>query len=585
MPNDPNLLLANPDFVSIRSSYVDFLKSQTRFKDFDFTGSNISVLLDLLAYNAYQNAFHASMVATEMFLDTATLRSSVLSHSKELSYTPRSARSSVAYIDLTITPTDTPGSIVLPKGTSFSTSVGSRVFLFQTLEANIIQPTDGIYKITNLPIHEGFSTSETFVVDNSRTNQRFVLSNPNIDTQSLVVNVNGVPFKNGSSIIELTETSNVYFLQLDKNGLYELVFGDNILGTQPEHQSIIQASYLVSSLDAANGATSFRVTAPISGYTNVAVDIVTAAAGGGTAESTESIRKNAPRFYQTRNRAVTSEDYKILLQQQFPEIQTINVYGGETADPPQYGKVFISVNVANVDGLPRSAQERYYRYIKDKTPLTIEPAFVTPSTLKLKLVCTVYYDYNSYFTSKSDIETAVLQSIMEFNAAEVEGFNSNFEFSQLGTVIDASSSAILSNETSVEMVLTIDNIALASNIQVLKFQNPIMGNSAEPVVKSSQFVFNNSVCWFEDDGEGNLALATLNNNTKTIVNAKIGSVTYDTGVVKINKTTVDRLLANRFELFAVPANKNISSQLNVVMKIDPTYVSITAKPKKNTKNT
>lgn len=577
MTLDTNLLLANPDFASIRGSLVSYLKGQARFKDYNFEGSNLSILIDLLAYNTYQNAFQSSMVASEAFLDTANLRSSIISHAKELNYTPRSARGATAIIDLLITPNDAPGVIVVPKGTAFSTSIGSRAFTFQTDRSYVIAPTNGLFTLSGISIFEGFPITEVFTVNNSVNNQRFILSNPNVDTRSLTVTIDGVEFKNASSIIELTETSQVFFLQLNRDEKYEILFGDNLIGVQPEHQSVVTVNYLVTSGDAANGASSFRNVSAISGYTDITVTTQTSAVGGSEVESTESIRKNAPRFYQTRNRAITTEDYKILLMQQFPEIQTINVYGGETIDPPQYGKVFISVDVENAEGASQTSLNTYYRYIKDKSPLTIEPILTTASFLKLKISSQVYYDYVNYNVSKTDIESAAAAAILAFNNTKLNMFNATLESSQLGTAIDSAHPAITSNDTSIVMVLDTSIAALSANIQNLQFQNALARRSMSSVT-SSLFNYKNKVCWFEDDLNGNLRLVSSSNNNKIIVNSKAGTVDYNTGTVAIFKIDIDKLYTTSLEIYADAASKNVSSSQNVILAVDSEKLVIEAIP-------
>jgi len=345
-----SLLLANPDFDSIEASLKAFLKTQTRFVDYDFEGSNLSMLINLLAYNSYQDAFLSNMAASEMFLDTAQLRSSVVSHAKELGYTPRSYRSAKAVVTIQITADDNPGAIIMPKGTLFITQVGSRTYTFTTDKAYNILATSGSYQVTGIEIFEGFPVTERFTVNSEIVSQRFALKNSKMDTRSLYVTVNGTQYKQASSVLDLKNDSLVYFLQLGNDGYYELVFGGDVIGKQPVHQDVIEASYRVSVGSDSNGARVFRPGGSIAGYTTITVTTENIAQGGDSTETTESIRRNAPLMYQTRNRAVTTDDYKVLLQQQFPEIAAISVYGGEQMDPPQYGRVFIAVDIDSAYG-------------------------------------------------------------------------------------------------------------------------------------------------------------------------------------------------------------------------------------------
>ena len=568
-------LLANPDFNSIEGSLKSYLRAQDRFKDFDFEGSNLATLVNLLAYNTYQNAFVSNMVGSEMFLDTAQLRSSVVSRAKELGYTPRSQRSASAVVDVKVTPSSSPGAVVIPKGTLFNTVVGSRSFTFATDRSYTILPINGIYEAKNVEIFEGFPVTESFTPAGT-DRERYVISNARIDTRSLVVTVDDVEYKNASSILDLTSTSQVFFLQLNHQNKYELVFGANIVGIEPTVSQQIVIRYNVSSGADANGARVFRSSGAISGHSTVDVTTVGVALGGDAVETTESIRRNAPLVYQTRNRAVTTDDYKVLLKQEFPEIQAINVYGGETVTPQQYGRVFISVDVQNALGVSDTSKGVFYRYIKSKCPVTVEPIFVDPVYMFLRLRSRVYFDYVNYNASEEDISSAVVVATELFNETELADFDRTFLYSQFVNVIDNAHAAILSNDTQMDMVLALDTAVLSTGVQRLLFNNEIATENVQRALTSSSFIYRDKTCQLQDDGEGVVRVVTNTSSTTPAQLLEVGTIDYKTGIVTINPFDVQQVFGYGIRLYAIPQDKNIKAVHNVLLNVDTSEVNITA---------
>jgi hypothetical protein len=343
--------IATLDFATIKANLKSHLKSQAIFKDFDFEGSNIAVLIELLAYNTALQSFYVNMLASESFLDSAQLRSSVISHAKELNYRPRSARSAKATISLTAEQNNN-NTLTIPKGTTFTATYNFQTYTFSTNEIKVyytdLDETTGTYKFEtdDIDIYEGFFVTETFEMDYSNESLRFVLSNPMIDISSL----NVVSIENGGSTIinyNLSDTllglksdSRSYFLQAVELEKYEILFGDDIIGRRPADGSIVTVQYRIASGSAPNGANLFSpdtdLTTDNSG--RILVTTVTKAIGGDEPESVSSIKFNAPRHFQTQERAITTSDYENLLKSKFPEIDAISVYGGEQVNPPQYGK-------------------------------------------------------------------------------------------------------------------------------------------------------------------------------------------------------------------------------------------------------
>ena len=318
-----SLNVANVDFSSIKGNLKSYLGAQNIFKDYDFDGSNLNVLLDVLSYNTYMNNFYLNMVAGESFLDSAQIRDSVISHAKTLNYLPGSYTASKGTIDLQIYPTDQPAQISIPKYTSFTSKIESNTYTFTTDEGiTISADQDGNYKATNLSIYEGELVTELYQVDTANTNQRFVLSNKEVDTDSLVVTVttsrtdmSNSAWTKASTTIGIDGTSNTYFLTPSENETYELHFGDGILGRQVAHGNVVEARYRKAAANNADGATIFTLAGDIQGYSDVVVTTVSKSVGGGYSESIDSIKFNAPKSVTIQDRLVTVTDYKTLLKQ------------------------------------------------------------------------------------------------------------------------------------------------------------------------------------------------------------------------------------------------------------------------------
>lgn len=579
MIDTTSLLLTNPDFENLRGSLVNFLKSQDRFKDIDYDGSNISVVLDVLAYNTYQNAFLTNMVATEMFLDTAQLRSSLISHAKELGYVPRSARSSIAKIEVEIVPGDNPGSIIIPKHTLFSTTIGNQSYTFMTDQAHTVSLNDSKY-VKDIYIYEGFIVEERVVLS-GEPSEKFTLSNKSVDTSSIEVfaSTGGEEeqLKLATSIVGLNSTSSVFFLQQNSNEHYEIVFGDGISGKLLPHNTLVRVSYRITDADLANGAYQFAPIAPISGYSNIKIATQAVASGGASPESDESIRTYAPLLNQTRGRAFSADDYKVILSQAYPEIQAINVFGGEELTPPQYGKVIISIDIAGTDGIPDTKKAQYYNALKAVNPTTIEPIFINPSFIYLKINSEVSFDYTQTNLTIDDIKAKVIDSIMAFNGKYLNGFDITFQSSKFGTAIDDSHPSINGNDTSIQMVGEVDLDLSRITSYVIKFANEI-DNSAPGAISSSLFKYSNKICTIYDEN-GTLYIVPSNSTETKII--QIGSVDYENGTVTLLPFTPDAVYNGVFKIYMKPKSGELTAKMNNILAINlnDVTVNVTAKRK------
>lgn len=597
MASNTSINLATLDFDTIKSNLRTFMRSQDIFADYDFDGSNINMLLEVMAYNTHLNSFYTNMLASESFLDSAVLDSSVISHAKELNYLPRSARSAAATVVLTV---EQAGQdfLVIPKGTPFSATVNSETFTFYTDETQIyyaaVNATSNTYTFTTdeISIYEGVYVSDTFITDYSQENQRFILSNKNIDTRSITVTSfedsgsANVAYLQATTMLDLTGSSKKYFIQLSETGKYEIVFGDDVIGRRPKDGSVIVVQYRACAGERPNGATVFTIDRDITADNSgrITTETEQSAIGGSAQETTASIKYNAPRHFQTQERAITTTDCETLLQQQFPEINALSVYGGESVTPKQYGKVFIAIDIADVDGIPDSKKTEYYQFIKPKMAMPIEPVFVNPSYLYYTVKSTVKYNLNVTNLKSNEIRTLVTSSILGYNEDNLNDFNKTLRYSKLINEIDDAHTSIISNQTEVEIYKKIlldvgapQNIDIDFNIHIHS-SYPVL-TAAHPsedlhAIRSSYFVFNGDRVLLEDDGNGVIRIIKTVGD-KDIKIKDVGTVDYHTGKIKLTNFIVDSYEGSYFKIYALPHDKDIVPYKSDIFTLETEEINIT----------
>ena len=620
MAANSSIVLTQLDFDSYKDSLKTFLKSQDRFKDYDFDGSNLSVLLDVLSYNTYQNAFYLNMVSNEMFLDSAKLRDSVISHAKELNYLPRSFRSSSAVIQLVITSTDAAKrSIVIPKGTSFTTRVDDFTYNFSTTENYVItnrtpSGSNFVYESEPIRVYEGSYLSDTYTVNYSNP-LVYKISNKRVDLESVLVTVfedNGTTvqtYKRATSLFGHDENAKVFFLQPGIGDTYEVVFGDGVVGRKPKNNSACIIEYRSCNGELPNGAFRFINTARIDNETNVVIETITASADGAVAEDLSSIKYNAPRAFTTQERAVTSEDYENLLKANFPEINAVVAYGGEDATPPQYGRIFLSIDLDEVDGLPKIKEAEYKRFLRSRSSVAIEPLFVSPDYTYLYVNTNIKYNINLTGLNPEDIRTLVIDSILNHASINLNNFGRTLRYSRFIRDVDSAETSIISNETKIELVkyltpvlsttvtsnatttsgslvsLATSGVVSSGQNVTIDFKNPLQndipGKGSEyltgdiHVVTSSTFTYNGlSNCRLEDDGDGIMRIVnTAGTNNRTILD--IGTVDYDTGIIRINNFNITNYTGTSLKIYAKPRTLDITSTQNVILNILENDVDVT----------
>lgn len=589
-----SIILSNLDFDTLKNTFKSYLKSQDHFNDYDFEGANINVLLDLLSYNTFQNNFYLNMIGNEMFLDSAQLRDSVVSHAKELNYVPQSFKSAQAKININIKSSQTSKrSLIIPKGFSFSSRLLNKNYTFTVPENIVISSyslTDNGASIEfygdDITLYEGYyvNDSYTYAYDNA---QKLLISNKNIDISSIVITViedtgsTVLNYARAASLFDLDSSSRVFFVQGAENDSYEIVFGDGVTGRRPKNNSVIQIEYRVSNGQLPNGCKSFTPDGPIQGETNITVLTVAAAAGGAVSESIESIKYNAPRHFTSQERAITTEDYETLLKLNFPEINTVTAYGGEDLDPPQFGKVYVSVDLKEVDALPDIKKQEYYRFLKPRSPVSIDPVFKDPEYTYLGVTSKVNYNVNITALSSDDIKTIVGSSILLFAQNNLNDFNRTFRYSKLVNSIDSSQVSIISNETDISVIKittpeTGKSLTFDVNYNIpISVEQQLTQRTGQFCVYSSFIVYKGIKAFIRDDGNG--ILNVLSASTEAIIDT-VGTINYDKGLLQFSNFKIDSLIGAGIKFYATPRNKDISTINNVILNIIEEDLAIIVAP-------
>ena len=597
MPTASNaeFIVANLEFDTIKSNLKTYLSSQALFSDHDFEGSNMNVLLDVLSYNTYYNGMYLNHVASEMFIDSAQIRDSIYSHAKTLNYLPTSYRSSTAYVDIIITPGDSPHSINIPRLTKFTSTVGDNTYTFSTNSAVSVYSNNS-YTASNVAIHEGELVTEFY--SSNATSNTFYINNFDVDTTSLSVTVRtsntdttNSEWTRANTLYNVTGTSNVYFLQPAANGSYELVFGNDTFGRKLTDGNIVEASYRVASGNEADGANTFSISGSVSGYSTVAANVQIRSAGGQVFQSLDDIKFAAPRALTTQERAVTSNDYKTLVQNEFGDITDMIVYGGDEANPPQFGKVVMVASSNTYDTLPSFQKQQIIDFISPKSPLTIEPVMQDPTFLRIEVDCKVTYNMNETTSNPNGVRTTVESAISTFDTNNLSKFNKTFRQSKLIEKINECDTAILSNSIQTRMIKEINPTLNQGFTNTVSFFNPLRPDNpvtvaqgaslpySEPAIESGLFTFNStSGASFRDDGDGALQIVIANTSALTILNANVGEVDYATGNVTFSNVTVNAIATGTtIKIYARSEEADIVGKLNDLIEIKTDDTTVTVK--------
>ena len=584
------LEISQLDFDGIKDNLKTFLSQQDEFTDYDFEGSGMNVLLDVLAYNTHYLGYNANMLANEMYLDSADQRSSVVSLAKQVGYTPKSSTSSQATIDVVVN-NATGSTVTMSRGTKFTTTVDGTNYSFVNNADVSISPQDGVYKFSNLNIFEGTYLNYKYTANTSDKDQRFIIPNDFVDTGTLTVKVQESSsdsttntYKLSEGITNIDSTSKVYFLQEVENGRYEVYFGDGVLGQAIADGNIVILDYITCNLDEPNGATSFTLSGTVGGFANVTITTVDNAANGSGPETIKSIKYNAPRDYTAQDRAVTADDYKVLVKSLYANAQSVQVYGGEDAATPDYGKVYISIKAKSGSNLTEITKVSLVRSLKSFAVASVTPVIIDPETTFITLTTTFKYDSSATTKDVSTIETNVINAIASYNTSTLEDFTGMFRYSAVGKVIDDADTSILSNITKVKMYKFVTPTLNSGLKYTLSFNNALYNphsghnSSAGGIISSTGFKINNDSSanehFLDDDGEGNIRVYYLSGTTRIYTSSTYGTIDYATGEVILTSanitsiSNVDGAASTRIRVFATPSSNDIIPVRNQVLEID-----------------
>jgi len=590
------LEISELDFDGIKSNLKTFLSQQNEFTDYDFEGSGMSVLLDTLAYNTHYLAYNANMLANEMYLDSADLRSSVVSLAKQVGYTPTSCTSSTATIDVLVN-NASGATLTMSRGTKFTTTVDGQSYSFVNNADVSIPPASGIYKFSNLVIHEGSYLNYKYTANTSDIDQRFIIPNDSVDTTTLTVKVQASSsdsttktYTLATGITGIDDTSEVYFLQEVEGGRFEVYFGDGVMGKAIADGNIVIFDYINTNRDAANGASSFTLSGTVGGFSSATVTTISNATGGTGLESITSIKYNAPRDYSAQDRAVTAEDYKTLVKSLYANAQAVQVYGGEDAAVPDYGKVYISIKAKSGSNLTVVTKESLVQSLKKYAVASVTPVIIDPETTYITLVVNFKYDSGKTTKDVTTLQTNVLTAVASYNNDTLEDFAGMFRYSQVLQDINEADTSILSNITTLKMYKYITPTLSSALKYTLDFNNalynPHSGHNSTGggIISSTGFKIDGDTTnehFLDDDGAGVVRVYYLNGATRVYTDSTYGTVDYATGEVILtsanitNISDVDGAASTQIRVFVIPSSNDIVPVRNQVLSIDTSNSTIT----------
>lgn len=581
---DQQINVTELDFLQIKENLRNFFKnsSSTVYRDWDYEGSGLSTLVELLSYNTHYNAMLAHMSVNETFLDTAQLRHNVVGRAKLLGYIPHSYRSASAAISVRFSSGASDLPLELPRGSSFSTALDGIQFTFITLEAHVAPAIDGFYTFPSILVHEGSIKTSTFTVDENVPNQKFIIPDSNVDLSTLRVRVReNINSSSSETFTEFTNlaaadgSSAIYFISENFDGRYMIYFGDGIFGKKLTSLSVIELEYLVTAGPEANGANAFTYTSGIGG--TPLITVLSRAANGGTNESIDSIRFNAPLALIAQNRAVTADDYKALILRDFGAVDAINVWGGEQQPEPEYGKVFISIKPLEADVLTDLEKKTIIDLLKTRNVVTIAPVMVDPDYVNIYLDVNFKYDSNRTNLNSGELKNAVINTIIAYNDGRLQKFDGVFRHSQFLRSIDGTSPAILSSSARVFVYKTIPLEGQVNSVN--SFATPVTMINGESYIDSSSFIHGSNTVYVGDEvnpvnaQRRNLFLYKIENGARVRVLLSAGYLEPDTGTLVLTGFSVTGSQSIRINVS--PRSLDIAPKRNQLLKIDVNSTTVT----------
>jgi len=587
----PFTKFTNLDFDQIRESIKDYLRANSSFTDFDFEGSNFSILIDVLAYNTYLTAYNTNMVANEAFLDSATLRENVVSLARNIGFVPLSRRAAKANISFIVNNINTSvKTVTLKAGIVCTGSLDNTSYIFSIPEDITVGVENSEAIFSEIDIYEGTYLTKTFTVNTSQPNQKYILPNPYIDTSTIRINVKNTAqdttteqYNYIDNIVGINSESQIFLIQEISDEKYEIFFGDGIFGKKLNNNNQINASYITTNGSAGNGASNFSFSGTIRDNNDAILNATigpvitnTVSQNGDNIQSLESVRYYSPRLYASQYRAVTAGDYEALIPSIYPNIESVTAYGGEELTPPEYGKVFIAAKPKNSDYLSESTKESILNSLRQYSVAGIKPEFVNINVLYVELDSTVYYNSN-FVGSVSDLRTQVTNSLNAYsNSTDLNKFGGRFKYSKALRIIDATNTSITSNITKVRIRRNVGTLINSPTNYLVCFENRFYVGKEGYNIRSTGFNIQNNpnVLYISDKPNddmqtGKLFLFYL---TGTVVNevSEIGTVNYVTGILNIDNINVSSTLRpnNIIEIEATPYSNDIIAKKSIYLKLD-----------------
>ena len=597
----PYTQLNNLDFVNIKTALKDYMRAETDFTDYDFEGSALSQLLDVLAYNTYYTAFNTNMVVNELFLDSASLRDNVVSLAKQLGYTPKSITAAKSNLSFNVNiPNNAPDSVTLKKGSGFLTNLDETSYQFVATKDYRAEVANGVAVFEDVELVEGTLLNTITTYNSAVKGQRFLIENSNVDINTLTIRIFdnsnssvSTEFKKADNILDPTIDSNskIYFVNEIEDENYEVIFGDGILGHKLENGNIIEMSYVITHGKDVNGAKAFTFGGVLTdGTININVpysvkNITTLqkAYGGEDIESVAKIKYLAPKFFSSQNRAVTSSDYEVIARNVYPAISDIIVFGGEEQVPPDYGKVFLSIKPSDASFLSAYTKKQIQDDLKKYSVGSVRPVLVDPSILYVEMDSKISFDGTLTELLPQQIASNGAKAILEYlKTSQTEKFNGKFRYSKFISVIDESDRAIKSNLTSITLRKDFYAQLNSSSFYEICYQNAFEIECDEPVVSSTGFItleYPNYTTYLEDRS-GKIVLYRLDSVTgeKIVLNDSLGDVDYAKGEIMLYDLTIIQgsFSDNRIELRVKPASNDVTVLREVYLDVDVANSKFTA---------
>ena len=583
------LNISDLDFDQIKTNLKTFLQSQSEFQDYNFEGSGLSILIDVLSYNTHYLAYLANMSTNEIYLDSADIRNNIVSLAKMVGYTPTSVRAPKADVDIVVN-NASGTSLTMNKGTIFTTTVDDVQYQYVTNGDITITPSSGVYRFSNVTLYEGTLVTFKYTVDTNDPDQKFVIPSNRADTSTLKVSVQNSAtdtttstYTFATTLANVSSTSKSYFLQETDDGRFQVYFGDGVTGVKLSDGNIVILEYVVTNTTESNGASSFSLSGNIGGFTDVTLTTNSNSQGGAEAETNDSIKFNAPLSYASQNRAVTTTDYETFVKQLYPNAISVSAWGGEDDETPVYGVVKISIKAASGSTLTQATKNDLVTQLKKYNVASVRPEIVDAETTSVILNSNIRYDSKKTTKTADTIKSNVITAVTNYNTSTLQKFDGVFRYSKLVGLIDDVDDSVVSNITTVKIrkpfTPTLNSSARYDIYFRNAFYNPHTGHNADMggILTSSGFKVsgNTNEMFLDDDGAGNVRRYYLDDSgVKTYDNSTQGTINYATGQITINSLNVTSISNIRgststvIELTVIPNSNDIVPVRNTVVEID-----------------